>query len=241
VREKGESAPGSARTTLPVAREPRAHHNDPMAGTDPPSTEPFTRVSGMGTLVFLVAIVLVVILGYLHWKAPEVRAILDERRSEIAAAPSTREGRLAQWRKFGDAQIHNRLEMMRFSTEKPWLVAHAIRAAGDAATECEFYGIDLASMPRELTRIADLTIVVRLPRARSLGRGELTGDNAPFVPVFHDAASAPDADERVRGLASWALESLAKALERDIPGAHLRVEVGPEASWAEIAKPPSNR
>jgi hypothetical protein len=208
---------------------------------DQPSTEPFTRVSGIGTLVFLVTIVLVVILGYLRWKAPEVRAILDERRREIAAAPSTLEGRLAEWRKFGDAQIHNRLEMMRFSTSQPWLVAYAIRSEGDAAETCEFHGIDLATMPRELTRIEGLTIVVRLPSARSLGRGELTGDNAPFVRVYRDRGSAPDANERVRGLASWALESLGQALERDIAGAHLRVEVGPETSWSEIAKSSAER
>jgi hypothetical protein len=212
-----------------------------MARMDRPGAEPFTRVSGMKTLFFLVALVLVVMLGYLQWKAPEVRAILDQRKSEIAAAPSSLEGRLAQWRKFGDAQIHNRLEMMRFSTEKPWLVGYAIRAPGDAANESEFHGIDLASMPREISRIDALTIVVRLPRAGILGRGELTGDNAPFVPVYRDRASAPDENERVRGLASWALEPLARALERDIAGAQLRVEVGSESSWSELARMPSER
>jgi hypothetical protein len=85
-----------------------------------------------------------------------------------------------------------------------------------------------------------MKVVVHLPRARDLGRSELTGDNAPFVPVIAASEKLPDADQRARELAEWALKDLAQALERDIPDAHLVIEVGPEASFDEITRARAN-
>jgi hypothetical protein len=229
------------------------------------------RASGLGTLAVLVLLGVGVTAGYMQWKAPEVRAIVEARKGEVALAPSTSEGRLVHWLKYANAMIHNRLQEMRFSAAKPWLVTYAsaatsaeskARAAsspvltggespssgsqspssgsqeaesvGPGARVLEIYGIDLTDMPRELGRIQGLTIVVRLPRARSLGRGELAGNNAPFVPIVPASQPLPDANKRSHELAAWALQSLGQALERDIPGAHLSIEIGPEASWSEL-------
>jgi hypothetical protein len=197
------------------------------------SRAPF-RASGLATLLVLVVLGVGVTAGYMQWKAPEVHAIVESRKKEVAAAPSTVEGRLVYWLKYADALIHNRLQEMRFSAEKPWLVAFARSIEG--AREVEFYGIDLAELPRNLGRIEATSVYVRLPRAQDLGRGELTGDKAAFIPLVAAERDPPDANERARALAEWALEPLARNLERDIPGAHLLVAIGPETSWREIAE-----
>lgn len=244
------------------------------------------RASGLGTLAVLVLLGVGVTAGYMQWKAPEVHAIVEGRKGEVAAVPNMPEARLVHWLKYSNALIHRRLQEMRFSADKPWLVAFAVAESGSAArgaaeassaakasasedassrspqsgsprssgsssasgssasslsaspgaTGPEIYGIDLGDMPREPGRIEGLTIVVRLPRAQSLGRGQLTGDHAAFVPIVSDSQALPNADQRTRELAVWALQSLGEALERDIPGAHLSIEIGPEKTWGEVVK-----
>jgi hypothetical protein len=203
------------------------------------------RASGLFVLAMLVLLGVGVTAGYLQWKAPEVHSIVEARRSEVAAAPSSTEGRLVHWSMYANALIHNRLQEMRFSAREPWLVAYAVsadssernlaRGAASDTSAVEMYGVDLADLSRDPAWIDGSRVVVRLPRARDLGRAELVGDNAPFVPVIPDARPLPDANQRAKELATWALQGLAQALERDIPKAHLEVEIGPETSWAEIA------
>jgi hypothetical protein len=141
---------------------------------------------------------------------------------------------------YGNALIHNRLQEMRFSADRPWLVAYAVRAATTSSPDVEMYGVDLHDLPHEPALLDGMKVVVHLPRARDLGRSELTGDNAPFVPVIAASEKLPDADQRARELAEWALKDLAQALERDIPDAHLVIEVGPEASFDEITRARAN-
>lgn len=207
-----------------------------------PSSRAPRRANGLFVLAALVVLGVGVTAGYLQWKAPEVHAIVDGRRNEVAAVPRTPEARLVHWLMYGNALIHNRLQEMRFSADRPWLVAYAVRAATTSSPDVEMYGVDLRDLPREPASldVMDLMkVVVHLPRARDLGRSELTGDNAPFVPVIAASEKLPDADQRARELAEWALKDLAQALERDIPGAHLSIEVGPEASFAEITRAPN--
>jgi len=204
------------------------------------------RVNGLAVLAALIVSGVGVTAGYLQWKAPEVHAIVDARRNEVAAAPTTPAGRLVHWLMYGNALIHNRLQEMRFSADRPWLVAYAVRGAGTerarpaSSPDVEMYGVDLRHLPREQASIDGMNVVVRLPRACDLGRSELTGDNAPFVPVIAASEKLPDADQRARELAAWALKDLAQALERDISGAHLAIEVGPEASFDEITRSRAN-
>lgn len=196
------------------------------------------RARGLVALAALVVLGVGVTAGYLQWKAPDLLARREAIAREVAASPSSPEGRLATWVLFGgDPQIHNRLQQMRFSEARPWLVTHAVGSAA-AGGEVVFHGIDLAAMPKELVRQEGLALHLALPAPRELGRGPLEGEHASFVPVYASAELAPDATgaiARARDLVAYALGGLEKALGRDVPGATLEVEIGPAAGWAEIA------
>ncbi len=200
----------------------------------PPVRSPQAR--GLVVMAALVVAGVGVTAGYLAWKAPEVGKIIADRKRAIAEAPKTAEARLANWIVFGAPQIHHRLEIMRFSAEQPWLVTHAVRVAGDDPERVEIHGIDLSDLPRDLAKVDGIRIRVHLPRPTLLATGPLTGGNAVAVPVAVDAASAPDPIARAEYLVHFALDDLGKALERDIPGAKLSIEIGPETSWKEIAR-----
>lgn len=205
---------------------------------DDPEIPPVRSPRARGLLVMgaLVVAGVGVTAGYLAWKAPEVGKIIADRKRAIAEAPKTAEARLANWIVFGAPQIHHRLEIMRYSADQPWLVTHAVRVAGDDPERVEIHGIDLSALPRDVARVEGTTIRVHLPRPVLLTTGPLTGSNAVAVPVAADAASAPDPIARAEYLVHFALDDLAKALERDISGAKLSIEIGPETSWTEIAR-----
>lgn len=190
------------------------------------------RPSGLVVLFLLVASGVGVTAGYMQWKAPEVGQIIAGRKRDLAAAPKTPEGRLGKWLVYGAPQMHHRLSMMRFSAAQPWLVTHAV---GEDPRNLAIHGIDLESMPREIAWVDGATVHVRLPRPRRLSIGPLGGQNAISVPVAASDESAPDEIERARYLIGFALDGLSQALERDIPGVKLSIEIGPEATWAEIA------
>jgi len=189
------------------------------------------RPNGLVVIGLLVVSGVGVTAGYLQWKAPEVGEIIAGRKREIVAAPKTPEGRLRKWLDYGAAQIHHYMTMMRFSAEQPWLVTHAV---GTDPSSLAIYGIDLAPMPKDFAWIEGLTVHAHFPRPSQLATGPLTGQNAMFVPVAPSEQVAPDGVERARHLVEFAMKDLAKALERDIPGAKLSIEFGPEASWEEI-------
>lgn len=185
------------------------------------------RVNGLVVLAVLVVAGVGVTAGYLQWKAPDLTAIVAARRGELTTAPTTPEGRLNAWLVYGNAGMHNRLTQMRLSAEQPWLATHAIGGTGPL----DIFGIDLSEMPRELGQIDGLLVRVRLPLPVRLASAELTGVHAPFVPIYASSAQAPDPVVRAHELVAWALAGVGAALERDIPGARLSIEIGPGTSW----------
>jgi hypothetical protein len=207
-------------------------HNARM--TDP-GARPLSRPRGLVALAVLVATGVGVTAGYLQWKAPDLLARRAATRREVASASATFETRLATWVRFGDPQVHNRIQMMRLSERQPVLVTHAIGVQGG---EVELFGVDLSDLPRALLAIDGSTLRLRVPAPRSLGRGRLAGEQTDYIPVFADRSLAPDPKARLEELLGWALKELSGALERDLPGARLVIEVGPETDWAAIA---SNR
>ena len=188
------------------------------------------RPRGLLVVFLLVACGVGVTAGYMQWKAPEVGDIIAGRRRAIAAAPKTPEGRLEQWLVYGAPQLHHCLTMMRFSAEQPWLVTHAV---GADPADLAIHGIDLSGMPKELARIEGTRVRLRIPRPVLLARGPLTGPNAMSVPIAAAAESSPDGVARARHLVEFALEGLSQALERDIPGTALSIEIGPAETWEE--------
>jgi hypothetical protein len=206
-----------------------------MRGMDGSASSP-RRFSGLLVIGALVAVGLAVSAGYFIWSltshTSEAWRIVQERKREIAATPKTPEGRLAKWLEFGAPQIHHRLQGMRFSAEQPWLVTHAVRRDPEDPERLAIYGIDFADLPLTLAHVEGSTVVVHLPRPKELGLGPLRGDNAVSVPIAARDDLAPDPEQRARFLVHFALDGLAQALERDIPGAKLSIEIGPETSWA---------
>lgn len=195
-----------------------------MTSPSPESTAPKElRVSGLAVLFGIVALGLVSSAGYYHYKSPKLAA---EHRSMLEKAPKTREGRLAAWHEIGAPQIHHRLsKFARFSTELPWLVTHAV--VHDDGGDPELFGIDCEALPLELSRIEELTVVVDLPRPRSLGRHALVGDMALRVPRIPPGRDY-DAERRLVDLARHLLGGIPAALEKDIEDASLVFRIGGE-------------
>jgi len=198
---------------------------------------PPVRARGLLVMSALVVLGVGVTAGYLQLAGPEVGEIIASRKREIAAAPRSPEGRLAQWLVFGGPQIHHRLERMRFSADEPWLVTHAIGRSATTGGTVEIHGIDLAAMPLEIARIDGSTVRVRLPLPGKLGVGPLRGEHALSVPIAASPELAPDPVGRAVFLVRFALDGLAQALERDIEGAELVIEIGPGETWESVLVP----
>jgi hypothetical protein len=201
--------------------------------------QPEFRARGLLVMLALVLVGLSVSAGYFFWsltsKASATWKIIDARKRELAEAPTSPEGRLANWLKFGAPLIHNSLLQRRFSAAQPWLVTHAVRTGDEDDGRVEIYGIDFTNLPVTIARIEGSTVHVKLPMPRRLAVGPLTGDNAVSVPVAARADLAPDPVERAKFLVHFALDGLSGALERDIPGAKIAIEIGPEKSFEEIS------
>lgn len=182
------------------------------------------RVSGILLICALIALGLWAAAVY-AWKAPR---LVGRMKAERAALPASSEGRVDRWLEFGSGLIHQRLVQVRHSAREPWLVSYVV---DHEAAQDEIWGVDLADLEPSASRREGLCVVVALPAARLLGRGELGGDKALHVPRYAPGAERPDPDRRAEEVAAWALRPLARALEKDIPGAELRVRVGapPEA------------
>jgi hypothetical protein len=185
----------------------------------PGGTSGAHRPSGLGVLLAIVVVGLATGAGFYRWQRSRMDARVAE---ELAAAPTTPAERAALWLRLSGPQIHHRLAVVgRFTPEMPWLVTHAVAQPEGPP---ELWGIECASIPQDLAILEGLEVVVRLPRPVALGRVELTGERAQRVPIFAPAA-VPDVATRLTDLALYLLEGIPRALERDVPGAHLAVRV----------------
>ncbi len=193
-----------------------------VARSDPaPNSRGARRFSGLFVLAGIVVLGVLSGAGYYHYQRPKVAAEMERLRAE---APDTPRGRLELWHRHGAAQIHHRLSNFgRFAPDKPWLVTHAIAAQDGGAPE--LWGVDCEALPRELSRLEGLTVVVELPAPRPLARAELSAEQRSHVPVFAPGAAPPDARALLVDLALYLLEGMPRALERDIEGARLVVRV----------------
>jgi hypothetical protein len=185
----------------------------------PPIPARDRRVSGILLIVTLILLGLWAAAVY-AWRAPK---LIGEMKAERAALPASSEGRLDRWLEFGSGLIHQRLVQVRHSAQQPWLVSYVLTSPG---AEDEIWGVDLSDLDPSDSRREGLAVIVSLPAARLLGRGELSGDKALHVPRYAPGAERPHPDRRAEEVAAWALRPLAEALAKDIPGAELRVQVG---------------
>ncbi len=194
---------------------------EPVDAREDDAGEP--RARGVVVLLGIVLLGLLSGAAYYHYQRPKLAA---ERERLLASAPTTPEGRLELWHRFGAPSIHRRLcQVARFSSELPWLVTHAV-AAGPAG-EAELWGIDCSRLGSVVSRVEGLAVVIELPAPAALGRAPLTAEQAHRVPVYGSAEEAPDPAGRLRGLVLFFLEDMPEALARDIPGATIEIRIGP--------------
>lgn len=182
------------------------------------------RRRGAGTRGLAVLAVLVVVglgsgAGFYRWQ----RMRQAERfQRDLAAAPQSTEERLDLWLELVGPQLHHRLAVVgRFTSEEPWLVTHAQGRAGEIP---ELFGVTCAELQPTFARRSGLEVVVALPAPHALGRIDLVGERAQRVPIFAPEV-AVDAPARLAALALYLFEDMPAALERDIPGARIVLEV----------------
>jgi hypothetical protein len=206
-------------------KEARPGHDRAMLSRPGPIAA--NRRRGAGTRGLAVLAVLVVVglgsgAGFYRWQ----RARQAERfERDLAAAPQGPEERLDLWLKLAGPQLHHRLAVVgRFTSEQPWLVTHAQGVAGEVP---EFFGVTCAELQPTFARRSGLEVVVALPAPHALGRVDLAGERAQRVPTFAPEVVV-DAPGRLAALALYLLEDMPAALERDIPGARIVLEVAGE-------------
>ncbi len=160
--------------------------------------------------------------GYYSYKQPRVEAQIQR---ELAAAPSTPEGRLDHWIEFGTVQVHHRLSTVaRVSAEQPWLVTHAVQPqAGEELPA--IYGLDVSDLPHDLLRREGMTAVLELPAPTLVGRATLEGDAAAYVPSYRRPEDVPAPGERLAYLVEFFLEKLIQGLEEDLEGARFEIRI----------------
>lgn len=193
---------------------------------DSQRTEP-RGISALTVITVLVVFGLGVTAVFYRWKA---RDVIAERRAQIAAAPTEKLPRLERWIELNGLNVVLRLEQLRVSARRPWLVSHEVLFE-DPERPSEIWGIDLSDLePAWLVR-DELRAVVDLPPARLLGNGPLPPDKALFVPKVRPGAGPIDAAAsalRSQYVAEHALNALGEALPQDIPGTAFVVRVGGE-------------
>ncbi len=179
------------------------------------------RAPGLFVLGTIVGLGLASGAAYYHYKQPKLAAELE---AKLASAPKTPRGLLEQWHLYGAPQIHHRLsKFARFSAELPYLVTHAVDLLDGG--EPEIFGIDCEALPRELSHLEGMQVVVELPAVRALGRASLRGEQARSVPLYRRGEALPDPNERLRSLALFFLDRIPGALAEDIEGASLEIRV----------------
>lgn len=198
-----------------------------------PPARAFFRPRGLLVLAVLLVVGLGASAGIFRVAA---RDVAEGIIGELEARPSVPSEQLDLWLVYGEPQIHNRLQGLRFSPALPALLTHVVEPdlpGGEAA----IYGIDLSgARPARIER-RELVVEVRLGAPQLLARGPLLGEGAERVPRAAPGLG-PDAGRPfAQGVLEWALEPLIEALPRDIEGASLAIVLADEAFPRPAAGP----
>ncbi len=179
------------------------------------------RAPGLAILFTIVAVGMGMPAFY-RWKFVD----LGRERDEILAnAPSEAEARVALWFEHLQPQVVHVLGACRFSAQFPYLVSHVMAPrSGDEPPEV--WGVPDAEITVDSVVLDGLAVRVILPAPRVVVRDVLVGDNANGVGVSPPGAPPRDPRVLLRNRIEFILRKHMSALEMDIPGAYLSVEVG---------------
>jgi hypothetical protein len=185
------------------------------------------RASGLWILTIVVTVGMGIPIYY-RWKVGDLGR---EREKVLADAPHEPRTRLEWWFEFMEPQILTVLHSTRFSAAQPWLVSHVVRPRS-ADQPPEIWGVPDDEIDIGTVVLDGMTVRVILPAPRIVGRDVLVGDNSLGVQVYPPDHPPADPGALLRDRIEAVLSKMTVALERDLPGARLVVEVGGMASMA---------
>ncbi len=189
---------------------------------------PARRMRGLPLLALIVLAGLVPTSIYFHWKVPGV--IEEFRRLVESERQRTPEERLALWFQMNAPQVHNRLRQLRLGADQPWLVAYGVGPVRKGEP-VEVVGIDFSDFAFDAVQLDGMVVRVLLEAPEPLGRHTLRGSQAINVPIYPDAAAAPEPRARIAAIVDYAMrhpDDFLEALVEDNPGASFRLVIGGE-------------
>lgn len=192
------------------------------------------RPPGLAVLATVVAVGMGIPAFY-RWKVGDLNR---DRERMLAEAPSVPEARVELWYSHLQPRVLGVLHKCRFSSKKPYIVSHMV-APRSPDEPPEVWGVPEDAITPERVVLDGMVVRVVLPAPVLVDRDVLVGDNAVGVEVYPPERPPKDPRVLLRGRLEFVLGKFMAALEKDIPGAYVSVEVGglvrprPEADSTE--------
>ena len=180
-----------------------------------------TRAPGLPVLVIIVAVGMGIPAFY-RWKVGDLNR---DRERMLSEAPSVPEVRVELWYSHLQPRVLGVLRKCRFSSKKRYIVSHMV-APRSADEPPEIWGVPEEAITPEQVRLDGMAVRVVLPAPVIVDRDVLVGDNAMGVEVYPPEHPPEDPRVLLRGRLEFVLGKFMAALEKDIPGAYVSVEVG---------------
>ncbi|MDA1267397.1 MAG: hypothetical protein O2816_20130 [Planctomycetota bacterium] len=179
------------------------------------------RAAGLVVLAAVVVVGMGMPALYRWW----VPVLKEQKEKALAEAPSESEALVGRWFEMLQPQVVHVLHMCRFSSSQPWLVSHVMRPRS-AEEPPEVWGMGDDEVGPGSVVLDGMAVRVVLPAPRVIARDVLVGDNALGVQVYDPDHPPEDPRALLRNRVEFVLKKHMAALEKDIPGAYLSVEVG---------------
>ncbi len=143
----------------------------------------------------------------------------------LEEAPNAPEARVALWFSHLQPRVLGVLRSCRFSSHQRYLVSHMVAPRSDQEPP-EVWGVHEDTISPESVFLDGMAVRVQLPAPTLVDRNVLVGDNALGVEVYPSQSPPEDPRVLLRNRLEFVLAKFMAALEKDIPGAYLSIEVG---------------
>lgn len=179
------------------------------------------RAPGLAALFTVVAVGMG-IPAYYRFKVVDLN---EDRDRMLEEAPSVPEARVALWYSHLQPRVLGVLHSCRFSSHQRYLVSHMVAPSSEADPP-EVWGVPEEAISPESVILDGMAVRVILPAPTIVDRDVLVGDNALGVEVYPSQTPPEDPRVLLRNRLEFVLGKFMAALEKDIPGASLSIEVG---------------